>query len=228
MRHIAIVPVKDKSDRVVSKNFRPFSEGKSLLETKLIQLMKSGVYDEIYVSSDSPDAQRIAKSLQVKFVERRVQFCNNVVPWSDVIVEVLASIPEAGDCVISWCHVTSPTFDLYSDAIKAYGDAVSKGHDGLIAVNRFSDFLVTSRGRPFNYSWGRWHEYSQDLEPLYRVTGALFMATKDTMMANKYVASLKPYLFECSSFHAVDVDTDFDFNLAKVLYENHEKFVTSK
>ena len=59
----AVVPTRAGSERVKSKNTRPFAE-KSLLEYKLITLLKlkeSGYIQDIVVNSDCEDSKRISK-----------------------------------------------------------------------------------------------------------------------------------------------------------------------
>ena len=57
MKIVAVIPVKHTSERVKSKNFRPFYDGKSLLDIKIEQLMNTTNISDIYISSDSPDAK---------------------------------------------------------------------------------------------------------------------------------------------------------------------------
>ena len=94
--------------------------------------------------------------------------------------------------------------------------------NGLVTVARLSEFIVTERSIPLNYSWGVWHPYSQNLEKLYSITGALFMAKKEEMIRNRYVMPKHPYMFETSPYESIDVDTEFDFELAKLMY-HHKK-----
>ena len=50
---VALVPVREGSERVTNKNFRRFHNNKSLFDLKILQLKKSNIFDKIYVSSDS-------------------------------------------------------------------------------------------------------------------------------------------------------------------------------
>ena len=118
MNTVAIIPVKHQSERVKQKNFRPFDGSRSLLDVKIDQLKKSHAFDEIYISSDSPDAMKAAADAGVEFIERDDSLCNNEVPWSDVIYEVVNSIPVPESATIAWCHTTSPLFDLYGECLK--------------------------------------------------------------------------------------------------------------
>jgi CMP-N-acetylneuraminic acid synthetase len=58
MRTVAVIPVKHESERVKQKNFRPFDGDRSLLDIKIDQLKKAKIFDEIYISSDSPEARK--------------------------------------------------------------------------------------------------------------------------------------------------------------------------
>jgi CMP-N-acetylneuraminic acid synthetase len=226
MRKIAVVPVKEKSERVQNKNFKVFANGLSLLEFKLKQIIESKCFDAIYVSSNSKKANEIAENLNVTHIFRPDEFCNNLINWSDVIHYVIESLPEEPDAQIAWCHTTSPLFDRYNQAVKQFDELlVTKSHfNGLVAVTDFKEFLVTEKSRPYNYNWGIWHDYSQNIDRLYKVTGALFIAQKAEMIKNRYVISKNPLLFQTNSFEAIDIDTNFDFNLAQLLFNNKTLF----
>ena len=154
-----------------------------------------------------------------------MKYCNNVTPWSEVIFEVVNSLPEKDDTTLMWCHTTSPLFNNFSKAIKIYKSKNFK-NDGLISVEKFKKFLVTSKKRPLNYSWGVWHPYSQDLDSLYSITGAVFMMSIKQFKKNRYVISKNPFYLESENFEGIDVDTLEDFKLAKLLYKNQKYLKT--
>ena len=225
MRVVAVVPVKSVSERVSSKNFREFFEGKSLFDLLLGKLLNSTEIDEIYISSNEVSIKDKVEALGCKYIQRDEKFCNNKTPWSDVIANIAASIPESSETSIAWCHTTSPLFDEHDAAIKSYKASASKDlYDGLITVSELSEFVVSENRKPMNYSWGPWHTYSQHLEKMYTITYALFIATKEEMVKNRYVISKKPEFYVVSPFQAIDVDTDYDFKLAQLLLENKERF----
>src|SRR5215204_2227894 len=137
MKHFAVIPVKHHSERVENKNFRPFLGDKSLLDLKVEQLQQSGVYTDIFISSDSSRAADCAKKYGVKHIERPRRYCDNLTPWSDVIVEVISKIPIADSDALSWCHVTSPLFFDFANAVgkfDALSDASVPKYNGLFAV----------------------------------------------------------------------------------------------
>jgi len=225
MRIIAVIPVKEKSERVESKNFIQFVDDISLFELKLQHLVNSNVFDDIYVSTNSPRAKDIsAKYANIKIIDREDHFCNNVTSWSDVIHEVSSSIPEDDDTTIAWCHTTSPLFKNYANAVAKYKEVIKDDKfNGLITVSKITEFLVSEKARPMNYDWGVWHEYSQNLDKIFAITGALFIAKKAEMIKNRYVCSTKPYLFEVNDYEAIDIDTMYDFKMAQLMYKNQDE-----
>jgi len=225
MKVVAIIPVKAKSVRVASKNFKEFIDGKSLFDILFDKLLACDMIDAIYVSSDERSIGKFVTQKGCKFLLRDEEYCNNDTSWSDVISHVVDSVPESDDTTVMWCHTTSPLFDRYDEAVKQYRSLIESGDaNGLVTVSRLSEFIVTEKKMPLNYAWGVWHPYSQNLEKLYAVTGALFIANKKEMINNKYVISSNPYLFETTAFEAIDIDTHFDFELAKLMYQNKATF----
>jgi CMP-N-acetylneuraminic acid synthetase len=221
MKVVAVIPVKSVSERVESKNFREFFNGDSLFDLLLTKLKKSKHIDEIYISSNATDLRGDIEKHGFKFIQRADEFCNNNVPWSDVIAHVVASIPEKSSTIICWCHTTSPLFDEYDEAIDSFRKFEKSGeYDGLVTVSELSEFIVSENRQPVNYSWGPWHRYSQHLETMYSITGALFISSKEEMVKNRYVISKNPFFHIVSSLKAIDIDTQYDFKLAQLLMKN--------
>lgn len=222
---VAVIPVKSVSERVPSKNFRDFFEGDSLFDLLIKKLLKSSQIDEIYISSNELSIKQKVENLGCRFIQRDDEFCNNNIPWSDVIAHIASSIPEDDSTAIAWCHATSPLFEDYDKAIKVYKDCILNGeYDGLITVSELSEFIVSEKRQPINYSWGPWHRYSQFLDKMYTITYALFVTTKEEMIKNRYVISKNPNFYIVPPLQAIDVDTDYDFKLAQLLMKNKEYF----
>jgi len=221
MQIVAVIPVKHVSERVESKNFRDFYQGQSLLDIKIMQLKQSNVFDEIYISSDSPKAEKAASEHGVEFLKRDVSLCNNITPWSDVIYEVVSSLPSSGQTHVAWCHTTSPIFSDFKSPVQKYIEVTkNEAANGLVAVSECKEFILDGNGNPVNYFWGPWHKYSQHLKKHFFVSGALFMAQKTEMMKNRYVISTNPYLYEAMPLESIDIDSEFDYEFARYSYNN--------
>ncbi len=223
MRVVAVIPVKSISERVKSKNFREFFASESLFDLLINKLRNSNEIDDIYISSNALDVKDRVEKLGCKFIQREDKFCNNNIPWSDVIAHIAGSIPEDDNTAIAWCHTTSPLFDEYDEAIQSYTASTKDGKfDGLVTVSELAEFIVSENRQPINYSWGPWHRYSQHLDTMYAITGALFIAPKIEMVRNRYVISKNPDFYVVPPIQAIDVDTEYDFKLAQLLMQNKE------
>jgi CMP-N-acetylneuraminic acid synthetase len=213
----AVIPVKSTSERLNKKNFRDFYNGKSLLEIKIKQCLDAGIFADIFVSSDSNEAEIIAHSLGATFVHRDVSLCNNVTPWSQVIVGILNSLPIMDDEYVLWCHVTSPLFDGQKDLV--YNLLAHPENDSVVTVTQYKYFMLDADFVPINYMWGPWHSYSQNLKPVYQMNLAGFLALKGTMVRNQYIIGDRPHFQQISMFDGTDIDTMEEFELASLLYE---------
>lgn len=219
-RLVAIIPVKEKSERVPEKNFRKFSDnGDSLLDITINKLSRIENLDYIYISTDK-EGLDFSDNKNLSVIKRDKSFCNNVTPWSNVIFNVANSIPEKDDTSVLWVHTTTPLFDFYKEAIEKYLSLNTDNYNSLVAVEKSQEFLIDNKGRPINYMYGVWHKYSQDLPELYKITGALFINNLKAIKDNKYVIGTKPYLFNVPPKFCLDIDHLWQFELAQIMYKN--------
>jgi len=212
---VALVPVREGSERVKNKNFRNFFNKKSLFEIKISQLKKSKVFDKIYVSSDSSKVKRLCKNYGVDFLERDSQMCKgHSHSWPVVLTHILNTIP--GDPYVVWALTTSPLFNRFDEAVKKFKS--SKKIDSLVGVLPKKNFYLNKFGKGINFNPGPWHPYSQELETFYEVTGSVYIAKKNDMLKWSYWYGPKPLLFDIKNEEAIDVDTKKDFDLAKKIF----------
>lgn len=217
MSIVAIVPIKGTSERVSSKNFRPFVDEKSLSEIKISQVKRCTYFDELIVSSESNEAKDLASSLNANFVMRDPEYCNNVTPWSEVIGEIFQSCDVSKYEHVAWCHVTSPFFERFDEAIESYFEGLGAGYDSLFTVGPCQEFIIGPGNMPVNYQWGQWHKYSQHLPTYFFVSGAFFIGRTEILTKLSYVIGKFPKIFETSKTEALDIDDEVDFRFAQFL-----------
>ncbi len=215
-----VIPVKKTSDRVKNKNFRVFYKKKSLFQLLIQKLQKSKYVKNIFISSNKTSIEKEVNSIGCKFIYRDDKYCNNVIPWSEMIYHTVNSLPIDMEDDLAWCHTTTPLFDRYDDAFKTYFNNSKSKNDGLVVVSSFNEFIVNENKKPINYSWGPWHQYSQNLEKLYTITGTMFASKKLNFLKNRYVISKNPLFYEISRYESLDIDDNYDFELAKLLIKN--------
>lgn len=213
---VAVIPAKSNSTRVPNKNFRDFYKGQSLLEIKIKQCLESGVFDTVYVSSDTEQAKEIAEKFGAEFVLRDRRLCLDETPWSEVLVGVLDSLQEDENTLIAWAPLTSPMFDRFSDAfdkIKA-----SEEFDSVMTITKLQHYFLNSDHIPMNFQYGVWASYSQSLKPVYQMNCALWLAKKGAMIRNRFQLGDRPFYMETSQSEGVDIDTMDEFEIAQLLY----------
>jgi CMP-N-acetylneuraminic acid synthetase len=221
MRRIALIPAKAFSSRVPEKNFRPFFEQSSLLDVKLMQAIESGLFDEIYISSDSPEASQIAARHGVSLIERDEYLTLSDTPWSEVVSGILKSLPgKELQSEISWLPVTSPLFLDFGRVIREFNG--SPDSDSAITVTPLTHFLLTPEGMPANFQFGKWHRYSQDLKPYFVLNWAMVHSTVSNMLELGYPVGVNPLRVEVSPIEGWDIDTLEEFEIAQTIYRSRQ------
>jgi N-acylneuraminate cytidylyltransferase len=209
---VSLVPVREGSQRVRNKNFRPFAGAPTLLHYKLEQLKAAGCFNHIYVSSDSERAREIAAECRVEFLPRDPFMCTPTPRWDEVIVSIMETIP--GDPHVAWTLVTSPLFDRYQEAMEQYQDHLDT-HDSLVGVKRLQEYLVDEQGRPFFFSFGPWHPYTTELRPMLIINDAIYIARKSDQIRWRYWFGMRPYLYEMPSLESISINFQEDFEFAE-------------
>lgn len=219
-RAVAVIPAKALSSRVPNKNFREFHEGKSLVEIKIEQCMNSGLFDDVYVSSDSEEAKVLAESAGAKFARREHRLCIDETPWNEVLIGVLRQLPVDDETYIAWCPPTTPLFNRFDDAIKMldFNSAI----DSVMTVTRLQHYFLNSDRLPLNFQYGVWASYSQKLQPIYQMNCALWLAKKGAMIQNRFQIGDCPGHLETSMVEGVDIDTPEEFEIAAMLYARRQ------
>ena len=208
---VVVVPVKEGSERIRDKNFRPFGGHPTLLHNKIEQLKRTGCFSHIYVSSDSARVRRITEECGAEFVERDPYMCTGKARWDEVVVSIMEDIP--GDPHVAWAMTTSPLFENYAAAVKRYLESLEE-HDSLVAVKKVREYLIDEHGRPLFVGFGVWHPYTSEIKPLYAISDALFIARKSDQIRWRYWFGRKPLLYEVSAIEAIDVNFEEDLHMA--------------
>ena len=211
------------SERVKSKNTRPFAgiEG-GLVENKIKQLLATKHIDEILFSSNDEMciaiAEKYASDSRLRIIPRPNELCLSTTNLQDLICYV-PTITNADH--ILWGHVTTPLVEakVYDTAIEQYLSKITKGYDSLVSVKELKNFLLNQEGKLVNNTtdipWPR----TQDLEPLYEINHAIFLAKRSVYTEQKNRIGQKPLLYIMDEIHSKDIDWEEDFKIAEIMYK---------
>ena len=215
------LPTRKGSERVKSKNTRPFAgiEG-GLVENKIKQLLATKHIDEILFSSNDEMciaiAEKYASDSRLRIIPRPNELCLSTTNLQDLICYV-PTITNADH--ILWGHVTTPLVEakVYDTAIEQYLSKITKGYDSLVSVKELKNFLLNQEGKLVNNTtdipWPR----TQDLEPLYEINHAIFLAKRSVYTEQKNRIGQKPLLYIMDEIHSKDIDWEEDFKIAEIM-----------
>lgn len=219
-----VIPLKTNSERVKNKNLRPFVNGKSLFDIKAQQLLKVFDPEDVYVSSENPEVEKIVKKYGFIFSLRDVALTKRNAKENQIVSAIVNDIPGKPD--IMWCQVTQPLFNEFQELFDVYKNLDSK-YDSIAVVKRISHHILDERANPVNFNFGYWHQISQDLPKLYEVAWAAFIMRREMLEQTWYQIGRTPYLYETVK-PLVDINTMQEFEVATVLYRYYMQKSTTE
>lgn len=214
MKIKALVAVRSGSTRVENKNMRPFA-GKNLLQIKLEQLLRIPELDGVVVNSNDESMLELARKFECEAVQRDPYYASNTVSMSDVYRN-MAQNTDAD--VIVYANVTNPLLkdETLSKAITMFLENEGR-FDSLNSAHPIKEFLFKDN-LPINYDL-RHQPRSQDLPDIAALNFAINILRRDTMIENKNVVGVKPYIYMIDEVEATDIDNPIDFSFAEFVYK---------
>ena len=220
--YTAIIPVREGSQRLKNKNILPFGES-NLLIHKIRQLKQVSSIDSIVVSSDSDIMLEMADKEGVKTHKRALEYSDDKTRSFNEVVENVVLGAE-GDHIL-WTPCVCPMLDSinFENAIKTYKNEVVSNdyYDSLISVKLVKEYFWDEE-KPLNYTMEH-HVISQQLPNWYSVTNGLYMAPRQLMLERKYFCGYTPFLFEVNKIAAIDIDDEYDLEMARAIYNYQNK-----
>lgn len=214
---VALVPMKDHSERVPGKNYKMFN-GRPLYTYILDTLSQCELVDEVAVDTDS---EVIAKGIEERYkkvwiLPRLPSLRGDNVPMNDVLMYDVNTI---GAKVYIQTHSTNPMLSAATidSAIKKFLE-VGHIYDSLFSVTKIQARLWDWQRRPINHNVEILLN-TQDLPPVYEENSCIYVFTYDSLRKRGNRIGDKPYLFLIDATEAVDIDTLLDFKVAEALHK---------
>lgn len=217
------LPTRKGSERVKNKNTRPFADIEGgLVENKIKQLLSTKHIDEILFSSNDEMciaiAEKYTSDSRLRIIPRPNELCLSTTNLPDLICYV-PTITNADH--ILWGHVTTPLVEakVYDTAIEQYLSKIIKGYDSLVSVKELKNFLLNQEGKLVNNTTNIPWPRTQDLEPLYEINHAIFLAKRSVYTEQKNRIGQKTLLYIMDEIHSKDIDWEEDFKIAEIMYK---------
>ncbi len=216
MTNIAMIPARMGSQRLKQKNLLPL-QGKPLLAHAVRKCLDSGVFDEVWVNSESDVFGDIAIAEGAKFHKRPDELANNVATSEQFVAEFLGKHP----CErLFQVHSIAPLLTVAE--VESFVTAMLEGdYDVMLSVVN-EPLEAFCRGEPVNFSLSE-KTNSQDLPPVRRVTwsvtgwrSATYLAAANAGQCATYAGKIGLHSVNRLAGHVIK--TADDLALADALY----------
>ena len=225
---IAIIPARGGSKRIPRKNIKDFL-GKPIIAYSIETALKSGLFDEVMVSTDDEEIAEIAKryGARVPFM-RSLKNADDFAGTSDVINEVLLEYKNIGIEFDFFCCIypTAP-FITSKKLRESYVKLKKNKFDSVFPVVKFNypiqRALKIIKDKVSMIEPKNLNKRSQDLMPIYHDAGQFyFMKTESFLIKNKLFTE-NTGAIELSELEVQDIDTKIDWEIAEIKYQLNKR-----
>jgi CMP-N-acetylneuraminic acid synthetase/mannose-6-phosphate isomerase-like protein (cupin superfamily) len=236
MKKIALIPALLNSTRVPNKNLL-LVDGFPLMYYVIDSCKKSGIFDEIYVSSDELVFQPIAEHLGVKFYHRKKENGGSACTMKNSSRDCLRTRCSIHDhylydfmtsqqCsdmdYVVQVHTTSPL--LEPTTIKKFTETLVTKFDSLVSVDEtYCESFID--GSPINFNLNK-KQPTQTLNPIQSIAWALTGWKKKTFISEYETGATFCGHFgtyPISKIEAIDVDTMDELYIAEACLSHRKR-----
>ena len=224
MKSVAVITARGGSKRIPRKNIKPFL-GKPIIEYSIEAALKTGVFNEVMVSTDDEEIAQVAINAGAKVpFFRSEQTSNDFATTADVLLEVIDSYERIGTSFDKVCCIYPTAPFVTANALKTAMMLLEQENcDCVIPVVKFSfppqRGVVIKDGKvvpkwPENMS-----KRSQDLEPFYHDCGQFYCLDVEGFKKQKKIWMDNAVPFIQDEINVQDIDTAEDWKIAEMKYQ---------
>jgi CMP-N-acetylneuraminic acid synthetase len=219
-RIVALVPMRENSERVPGKNFRPLA-GMPLFHHILASLSAVPEIADIVVDTDSETIKKgIADNFpNVLVLDRPESLRAGEIPMNTILLHDTEMVP--GDFYLQ-THSTNPLLraQTISVALAAFFVA-HPAKDSLFGVTEMHTRLYDAEGRAINHN-PRELLRTQDLPPVYEENSCLYLFTRENLLKHGHRIGQSPLMFPVPRDEAWDIDEEIDFKVVDFLMRQRQ------
>lgn len=226
MKFTALLPIKNKSERIKNKNFKKFFN-KPLFLWILEKLETIDKIDQIIINTDAP--KKITKFLKKKnfykvFIKKRPnKLCGHEVSMNKIIRH---DIIESKNDNLILTHATNPLLsaEFIEKLINIYiKHSKNKICDSLLTFDKLDGRFYDFKFKPLNHNPNKLVK-TQDNKPIYFENSNMYIFSKKSFYKNKMNRiGLKPKRILTPKDLSIDIDNIEDWNLAELIMKGKNK-----
>lgn len=223
MGSIAIITARGGSKRIPRKNVKLFC-GKPIITYSIEAALKSGLFEEVMVSTEDEEIARIAREAgaQVPFM-RSSESAGDYASTDDVLLEVLTAYEERGREFDSFCCLYPTAPFVTAEKLRTAMGLLDKA-DSVMPVVPFSfppqRCMVLNGEGELRMKWPEHAKTrSQDLEPYYHDCGQFYCCKTAPFL--EYKTTDMPHMVPMimSELEVQDIDNPDDWEIAELKYQ---------
>jgi len=223
MRTLAIIPARGGSKRIPRKNIMNFL-GKPMIAYPIENSIRSGIFDEVMVSTEDNEIAEIAKKYgaQIPFMRSEIN-ANDTAGTEDVIFEVLNSYEKLNIHFDIVCCIYPSTPLLTAESlISSKEKLINENYDSLFPVIRYGHPIQRSMKIVNGKIQMVWPENAdvrtQDLEVCYHDAGQYYWMFTNQFKKSKQILTSNTGVIELSEMESQDIDNMDDWKLAELKF----------
>ena len=223
MRRIAIIPARSGSKGLPDKNIKTLN-GKPLIAYSIECAISSGVFDKVFVSTDSQKYADIAMryGADASFLRSEKNSGDTASSW-DAVREVIDTFEKNGEHFeeIMLLQATSP-LRIPEDIRHAVEIMHKKNASGVVSLTECDHSPIWCNTLPEDKNMDGFEreEYKdlprQMLPTYYRYNGAIYLVTRNELN-NKNVFEKNCYAYIMPRERSIDIDSYIDFLVAETI-----------
>ena len=222
---LAIIPARGGSKRLPRKNILDLG-GKPLIAWSIEAGLQSKYIDKVIVTSDDDEILAIAKEFGSQTIKRPDELASDTATSFDAIKHTIENVEKYDYIVL--LQPTSPlrTAKYIDEAIELLE---SKKADAVISVCEMDHSPLWSNTLLEDGSMNSFlrdevkNRRSQDLEPYYRLNGAIYITKTDSLLEEKsFFLEKNIFAYKMDRESSVDIDEEMDFLMASILLQKYD------
>lgn len=224
MKKLAIIPARAGSKRIPNKNIKSFL-GKPIIAYSIETALKSGLFDEVMVSTEAPEIAEIARSYgaKVPFFRSREK-ADDYTGMAAIMLEVLEEYEQQGFHFDYFCCLFATAPFLQADTLhEAYQTLLKGDCDCVFSALRFSYPIQRALSHDeqglLKMIWPENRtKRSQDLPEVFHDAGQFYFTKTDAFKKGGYFFAGRNKGIILHPNHAHDIDNMEDWEVAELKY----------
>ena len=221
---IAIIPARGGSKRIPRKNIAYFL-GQPMIKYAIDACLKSGIFDEVMVSTDDEEIAKVAVKYGAKVpFMRNKKTSDDYATTFDVIDEVINRYKDNGiNFDIICCVYPCVPFLTASTLKNALIFMTEKDADAVLPVCQYPVPIEWAMKIENNtlipYNRDTQNIRSQDIEKKYFDCGMFYFCKTNSIYENNSLLPTKSAPYIISNLEMQDIDTEEDWKMAEIKYK---------